>query len=352
MVKLSVRYGAIAFLAGSIHLSAWTVYSAEAGQADTLQTPQLFATLPENCATPDALAIAPDGSLTLSCPNFANNKLQGELLSLSKSGEVTHLATVPTLGLERKANPMGIDYDEDGALYVADARGIKNGRVLKLTFDGKTLTNTEVVASGLNPNGIRYHQGAIYVTQPQMNKIKSDKLTSGIYRFDISSRDLQLSNTLADQSLIFSEQTVNSDIQFGIDGLAFDSKGYLYTADLGDGEIYKLTLNASGKVIKQELFAQLPADARGDGMVFDANDNLYVAGLAYNQIFKVDPTGLVTVIAESQDTDGSQGQLDQPVDVMVFDDKLIISNFDLMTGKGFRNSKHDKPYTVSFIELK
>lgn len=322
-----------------------------ASEPVSLQPAKLFANLPESCATPDAFAVAPDGTLTLSCPNFANNKLKGELLSISAKGEVSHLATVPTLGLKRKANPMGLDYDESGALYVADARGVKQGRVLKMTFNGKELVNTEVVASGLNPNGIRYYDGAIYVSQPMMPKVKSDKMTSGIYRFKLSDRNLKLTNTLKDSQLIFTDVTNHPDIQFGLDGLAFDKAGNLYTTDLGDGEVFKLSLNKEGKVTQQQLFSQLPPESRGDGMVFDTQDNLYIAGLAFNQIFKIDNQGVVTTIADYPDNDGTDGQLDQPVDVMVYRDKLIISNFDLMKGPGFRNSQHDKPYTLSYIEL-
>ncbi|MCG8606532.1 hypothetical protein MJD09_16305, partial [bacterium] len=41
---------------------------------------KLFATLPDYCPTPDAFAIAPDGTLTLSCPNFADTSKNGVLL--------------------------------------------------------------------------------------------------------------------------------------------------------------------------------------------------------------------------------------------------------------------------------
>ena len=37
-----------------------------------LQVSKLFMELPYNCPTPDGMAIAPDGSLILACPNFDN----------------------------------------------------------------------------------------------------------------------------------------------------------------------------------------------------------------------------------------------------------------------------------------
>lgn len=317
----------------------------------SLQPAHLFANLPDNCPTPDAFAIAPDNSLTLSCPNFANNKLQGELLSIAPNGTVSHLVTVPTLGMKRKANPMGITYDEEGNLYVADARGPKFGRILKLTFNGKSLENTEVIASGINPNGVRYHNGAVYMTQLQMPKVKSAFNTSSIYRFNTSDRNLKMTNTLEDRALIFHTETKNPKVKFGLDGLDFDSKGHLFTADLGDGEVYKLTLDDKGSVTNAELFATVPNDVRPDGLVFDSNDNMYLAGFGLNQIYKIDNNKNVTKLADYPDNDGSNGQIDQPADLMVYQNKLIISNFDLMKGNGLRNSKHSKPYTVSYIDL-
>ena len=318
------------------------------------QPAKLFANLPDNCPTPDAFAIAPDNTLTLSCPNFANKALQGELFSLTAQGKVTHLATVPTLDLKTKANPMGIAYDNKGALYVADSRGIKNGRVLKLTFDSvdkHQIIKTEVIASGINPNGLRYHQGAIYISQLTMPKVKSKLNTSAIYRFDENSRNLNMSNTLADNEIIFTAETKNPDIQIGLDGLVFGQDGNLYTANLGDGEVYKVNINNKGEVVSHEIYAQLPKTVRIDGMIFDKKNNLYLAGFGQNQIYKISNTKEVMKIADYPDNDGSNGQIDQPADLIVFEDKLIISNFDLMTNHGLRNTKHSKPYTLSYIEL-
>ena len=318
----------------------------------SLQPAKLFANLPDNCPTPDALAVAPDGSLTLSCPNFANSKLQGELLSINSKGEVSHLATVPTLDLNRKANPMGIAYDEDGALYVADSRGIKQGRVLKLTFSkDKKLINTEIIASGINPNGLRIHNDAVYITQLKMPKVKSEKMTSGIYRFSVNDRNLKMNNTLDDKHLIFHTETENPAVDFGLDGLAFDSSSSLYTAVLGDSVVFKLSLDKDGLVKDKSVFASLPNTTRVDGIIFDEFDNLYLAGFGLNQIYKIDPQKNITKLADYPDNNGANGQIDQPADLMVFDNKLIISNFDLMKGNGIRNTKHSKPYTLSYIDL-
>jgi len=320
--------------------------------AENLTEAKLFANLPDNCPTPDAFAIAPNETLTLSCPNFANNKLQGELFSVDKLGNVSHLATVPKLGLSKKANPMGIAYGPEGALYVADSRGIKHGRILKMSFDQNKLVKTEIFASGINPNGLRIHQNAVYITQPQIPNIDAENITSGIYRFSLNDKNKVMTNSLMDKELIFNVQTDNPDVQIGLDGLDFDKDGHLFTTDLGDGEVYKLTLDRDGNVVRKELYMKISNDARIDGMVFDDKGNLYLAGFALNQIFKITPNKQLIKIADYPDNDGSNGQIDQPADLMVYDGKLVISNFDLMKGNGLRNTAHSKPYTLSYINLK
>ncbi|MGJ8679447.1 SMP-30/gluconolactonase/LRE family protein [Paraglaciecola sp.] len=319
--------------------------------AGSLTPAKLFANLPDNCPTPDAFDIAPNGSLTLTCPNYANRKLQGELYSLSAEGLVTHLVTVPKLKQKNKANPMGLAYGPEGELYIADSRGPKNGRILRLTFNNNKIESTQVIASGLNPNGLRYHQGYIYVTQPKMPKVKSKKSTSAVYRFKATDSNLKMTNTLADTHIIFSVETQNPVRQFGLDGLVFDQQGRLYTTDFGDGTIYRLTLNKDGLVTNKETYAQVPNTTGVDGMAIDPAGNLYLAGFSQNQILKVDTQQKVTVIADYPDNNGSNGQLDQPADLIVYKNKLIISNFDLMVSKGMLNSKHSKPYTLSVIDL-
>lgn len=320
----------------------------------TLQAAKLFAQLPESCPTPDGLAIAPDGSLTLACTNWANRgKMPGVLLSVSAEGEVSELASLPGVNGNGKSRPMGIAYAPDGSLFVADSLGGKNGSVLRLTFEDGKVATTEVVAKGLNsPNGIRYHNGAIYLTQLQMKKIKSPHLSSGIYRFSVDDRNVEVTSTTADEQLIYLAQTHNADRQYGLDGLVFDKQGNLYTGDFGDGEIFKLTLNEAGtKVIASDVYAQIPKVTGLDGIDIDNEGNLYVAGFLLNQIVKVDTNGNAEVIAQNGDTDGANGELDQPSEVLVYKDKLIISNFDLMGGKGIINTKHSAPYTLSYLDL-
>lgn len=318
-----------------------------------LQPAQLFSSLPDNCPTPDAFAIAPDGSLTLSCPNYADGNKPGVLLRLAKDGSPSLLGVVPGLTPERRAQPMGLAYAPDGALFVVDNQGKNQGRILRLTFSDDAIASTEVVAQGMSsPNGIRYHDGKLYITQLRLPKFNTKSITSGLYYFNESDRNVEVASDGSSPNLLFSVQTENPDRQFGLDGLVFDKQGRLYVGNLGDGQIYQLTLSRDGRtVIESELYATTPKGSGPDGITIDKAGNLYLAGFTNNTIIKIDKHRQVSVIASYPDNDGSNGQIDQPADLIAHDGKLFISNFDLMGGKGIVNQGHSKPYTISVIDL-
>ena len=316
-----------------------------------LETAKLYANLPDYCPTPDAFDIAPDGSLTLSCPNYADQTKPGVLMRISEEGEVTKLVEVPVLEANGKANPMGIAYDDEGVLYVSDNHTNK-GRLLRMTFHKNELKTTEVVAEGFNSiNGIRYHNGFVYITQTQLPKLKKDKVVSGVYRFKTTDRNIKVNNDKSDKNLIYTSVTQNKERQVGLDGLVFNKEGEMFVGNLGDAIIYKLTINAEGELINDEVYAKLPVNSAPDGINIDDNGNLYVAGFSQNQIFRIDTNKNVELLAHYPDNDGAKGGLDQPADLIVYNGKLIISNFDLMVAKGMVNSKHSKPYTISYLEL-
>lgn len=314
---------------------------------NALQPAKLFASLPDTCPTPDAFAVAPDGSMTLSCVNYANNA-PGILLSLSAKGEVTELGPIPGF----KARPMGLAYAPDGSLFVANNAGADQGNLLRLTILDKTITHVDIVASGLSsPNGLRYHNGMLFLSQLLLPKAGTAKISSGIYRFSEHDRNIAVAGDLSSSHLIFSTQTQNPERQYGLDGLVFDSKGNLYVGDFGDAIIYQLKLKSDGTLANSKIFAQLPNSAGIDGLAIDKQDNLYLAGFLRNQIYKVTSAATVSLLAEYPDNDGSNGAIDQPADLIVWGKKLLISNFDLMKGPGIVNSTHGKPYTISHIDL-
>ena len=313
-----------------------------------LLTTKLFASLPDYCPTPDAFAIAPDGSLTLSCPNYAAKEIPGIIVKLSKDGEVSKLFEIPRIKPNTIARPMGLDYAPDGSLYVC-----ANPRVLRITYQDGSIQNIDVIATGINgPNGLKIYDNALYVTTPLLPGFSTEKNTGGVYRFNLTDRNIEIKGDSSDPNLIFTVQTQNPKRQFGLDGLVFDNSGNLLIGDFGDGIIYKLKISEYGAVESQEIYVSLPDSTGIDGMAMDDDGNLFVAGFSQNQIFKIDTNQNVEILAQYPDNDGAEGGLDQPADLIVYNGKLIISNFDLMVEKGMINSKHSKPYTISYIDLK
>ena len=73
-------------------------------------------------------------------------------------------------------------------------------------------------------------------------------------------------------------------------GLAFDTSGILYAASAGAGQIDKIT---SGGVVS--LFATVSSNVHG--LAFDGSGNLYAANPSFNDIRKITPGGSVSTFA-------------------------------------------------------
>ncbi|MDF9831712.1 DUF4965 domain-containing protein [Parabacteroides sp. PF5-6] len=327
-----------------------------------LQTSKLFVELPDYCPTPDGMAIAPNGDLVVACPNFADISQPACLIRINKEGKVTKWTEVPVLPETGWASPMGIAFHENGDLYICDNQGWSGaekaqnkGRVLRLRFENDRLTETIVVASGMeHPNGIRIREGKLYVTQSSLSKIKdpSGLLVSGVYCFDANDRNIKVNNTLEDKNLLTTVITKNKDVQYGLDGIVFDPQGNLYVGNFGDGALHKMVMDASGKVISSEVWAQDPTQLRTtDGICIDDDGNIWIADFSENAVAKVDKQGKIQRIAQSPDCDGSNGGLDQPGEPIVWNGKLIVTCFDIVTGPDKTNTGHDKPFTIAQIEL-
>jgi sugar lactone lactonase YvrE len=202
-----------------------------------------------------------------------------------------------------------------------------------------------------HPNGVRVHGDYVYVTQSLLVKEGSAPLVSGVYRFHLDDEGIPVANTLEDPNLLVTFETLHPDVQYGVDGLVFDSQGNLFVGNFGDGTIHKVTFDASGNVASSTVFAKDPCMKTTDGICVDGEDNIYVADFSNNAVCVVSRLGEVEVLAKSPDCDGSEGGLDQPGEPLVRGTELVVSNFDLVTGPDKVNSGHDVPYTLSVIKL-
>ena len=382
------RRGVLGRLAAAACLSAGLAAGGCAAPAGALTTPRLLASLPDWAPTPDGMAIDAEGNVVVACPNYGSYAKGATkpsrpacFLKIDKDNKVRKWFDCPVLAETGRACPMGIAFGPDGDLYVCDNQNwptgngekgeINQGRLLRLRVRGDKVVKTTVVAGGIShPNGVRVHGGQLYVTVSMLPKIKraDGKLASAVYRFRLDDRDVKVTNTMADKDLLLMLATRNPDCQYGADGLVFDSAGRLYVGNFGDGALHRITFDETGKPIGESIFAKTDFRTRmsdpkfteemvkakmrtTDGICIDAADNIYVADFSNNAVAKVDPAGRITVLAQNGDTDGTGGLLDQPGEPIVRGKELIVTCFDVVTGKDKVNTKHDKPYTICVIPL-
>jgi len=328
-----------------------------------MQTPKLFVKLPEEyVCTPDGMEIDQVGNMVLSCPNFADLSMASCICKIDKEGNVRKWFDVPVSEKTGEARAMGIAFGPDWDLYIVDNQGWAGqeptafqGRILRVRMAQDEIEKVTVVAEGMeHPNGIRIKGDYMYVTQSMLSKVKTESgnLLSCVYRFHLDDENIQITNTLADEHIFATFETYNQDDQYGMDGIVFDKEGNLYVGNFGDGEMFKISFNEDGSIKENVSFAKDPKNLRSiDGMTIDEYGNIYIADFVVNAIAKVSPDGTVTRIAQSPDTDGFDGGLDQPGEPCVWNGKIIVSCFDLVTGGDKVNTGHELPATMSMLEI-
>lgn len=328
-----------------------------------MRSSSLFSILPEYICTPDGMEIDPHGNLVLSCPNFADDSMSGCVVKLDRTGKVTKWFDVPVHEETGVARNMGIAFDGEYNVYLCDNQGwserpelLYKGRVLRLKVDDDgNILETRVVAYGMeHPNGIRIRNGYMYVTQSYLHPIhhESGKLVSGVYRFALDEENVRVTNTLEDKNLFATFVTQNPDCQYGADGIAFDRDGNLYVGNFGDASINRITFREDGSLLDNQVIAQDFSQLEStDGMVFDEKGNLYIADFNANAIAVMTPDGTLRRVAQSPDSDGLHGELNQPGEPIVWDGRIIASCFDLVTGPGKVNTGHSMPATLAQLEL-
>ena len=327
-----------------------------------MQQPRLFTLLPDYVSTPDGMAIDQEGNLILACPNFADPSMPGCILKINEKKEIRKWVDVPVHEETGHAFPMGIGFGPDWDLYVVDNQGwsgrpelVFKGRILRLRIRDDRVVKTTVVAHGMeHPNGLRIHRNHVYVTHSMLSRVKdpSGLLVSCVYRFGLDEEGIAITNTLKDRHILTTFLTHNPDIQYGVDGIEFDKAGNLYIGNFGDGAVHRITFNDDGSVRENAVWAKDPAQLKStDGMIIDGEGNLYIADFCANAVARVAPSGKVTRIAQSPDSDGLHGELDQPGEPVIWKGKLILSCFDLVTDAQQVNTAHELPATMSELDL-
>jgi hypothetical protein len=322
--------------------------------------PVLLLDLPDSCNTPDGLALK-DSMILLSMPNFNDTTYKPHIYQIV-GNSIQLFTDLPVEPSTNHVCPMDLAFGPDGNVYINDNQFElydKNykSRLLKVTMQGgKPVSVTPIVTGFRLANGLVWKGNDLYVTDSQWDT-PQDTAKSAIFHFtlaDLSGKPIQLKPGFDNPYILdtFTTHIGADKIDNGVDGIDFDSKGNLYTGLFGDGMVYKIRLKEDGKKEGKEVFVPQGPLASVDGFIIDRRtDKLYICDAKKNAIKVVAPDGQVSTLWENKDTDGSDGLLDQPAEVLLVGNKLYISNFDKPNTSEFVNKGYNKPNTVSVITL-
>jgi YD repeat-containing protein len=133
--------------------------------------------------------------------------------------------------------------------------------------------------------------------------------------------------------------------------LCFDEQGNLYIGNFADGTVHRFQFDDQGRVITNAIFAKADFMKSSDGLFRDPDTGvIYVADSMANAVQMVLPDGSVKTLAQNGDTDGLDGGMDQPCEVLLRGRQLIVSNMDWPV-PGCINQTYDEPATLSVISL-
>lgn len=329
--------------------------------------PKLFKQFGDIVNVPDGMAQDKQGNFYVSAPNLVNQTYHGAIMKYDKKTKQWSVFYVavrhPDTG---HGFPMGIEFGEDGNLYYADNQYFtdKNykSRLMRVNVDPKTgeaLSAEPVVENIKLANAVRCRGNAVYFTDTFFDL--KDQNLGGIYCVPFSAfkggpvKLLNKEDHAKDPYCIgITSCTPNHrGDNAATDGMCFDKDGNIYTGNFGDGHFYVLKLGKDGKYGKPE---SLVNDQKKltcvDGVNYYEKKNwVFIADSENNAIHYWDISkGTLETLWANDDTDGADGLLDQPCECIVWDGKLIISNFDYGF-PGLKNSADDKFHTLSVIDL-
>lgn len=327
--------------------------------SEPLAKAELLVELPDKYNTPDGMCLLPDGNVIVSVPNVNDPSHPPVLIKVTPENRIEPFYTPPLHPTTGKAYPFGVCVGPSGDLYLADLQWFanpaapgNNSRVLRIPMkDGQPGEAVTVVEGMVVANAVIVRDGYLYVSDTTMVP-GSQPLISGVFRVKLDEEGTKLKTPLLeDPHLIGTIETHNPDVGFGADGLTFDSKGNLYIGNFADGTLHKIEFDDQGNPGPVTLFAKAPFMKSCDGIFCDlTTDKIYVADSLANAVQIVSPDGSVQTLAVDEENDGSGGRLDQPCEVLLRGNEVIVANMDFPVPGGV-NTTFDKPHTISVIKL-
>lgn len=319
--------------------------------------PKLAVAFPDYANTPDGMTLDDkNGDIYMASPNFNDTTYPGVILKIDKKNNSSIYYVMPVHPVTKRGCPMGMDIGPDNNLYVADNQYFydKNhqSRLMRITREKGKPTGCDIAADGLNlANAVLWMDDAVYITDTFFDK----PCESGIWRItlDEMKKGVVHLKPTHDPHLIATFTTVpnhRKDVA-GADGITRDSKKNIYTGNFGDGVISKITIDEKGKATSKILIND-PRLSCADGMFCDLKtDIIYVTDSEKNAIHAFTPEGKWWTFWQNGDTDGSDGLLDQPCEIVIRGNDMYVACFD-MPFPGLTNQKYDKWHTLNVIKMK
>jgi sugar lactone lactonase YvrE len=352
--------------------------------------PKILITLKGRMQQPDGMTINPKTkTVFVNFPNFnyrkddsgpknypgilARLKITGDTATAEELLEYEKAAPFPETG---QVGPMGMFFGPDGHLYVCDNQYFFNknhkSRMLRVLMDGDNPTGkVEVVVEGTKlSNAALWVGDRMFVTDTFMD-IEGQPQAGCVWMFTLE----ELSKAGKDGnppvkvkpltkmeddphciSLSFVKELPGCG-NAGADGLTADKDGNVYYGNFGNGEVYQIVFDADGKAKTNIIHEAGEYFGCCDGIFYYAETNeIYVNDSAANAIHAFTPPApgakaVFRTLWENGDTDGADGSLDQPAELVVVDGKMIIANFDWAFPE-LLNTQTGPPNTLSVINLK
>lgn len=257
--------------------------------------------------------------------------------------------------------PFGLAFGPDGNAYVIDMQLWAGGtsRILKITVNNGEVAKVETVVSGLSfPNGLVWKGNDLFITDTVLGETEDGKQLSGVYKVSLdelnAQNPLQISkyeNENTKDAHLFETFISSGVLKFGANGITIAGDGNLYTAIMEDGNVFKTVLDANNNKVSTTEFSK--GLIASDGIKWDARTNkFYITDLFANAVYSIDMQGNSQLLAQNGNTDGADGKLDGPGEVIVRGKQVIVLNFDAAFGApNMVNTTPDAPYTVSVLEL-
>lgn len=318
----------------------------------------LFVQLPAGCNTPDGMALLADGSVILSVPNFNDVEEGARLLKITPQDRVEDFLELPVHPVTGKlVGPLGVCAGPSGELYLADYQmtGERQSRVLRIAIENGQPVRIEPVVTGFHvSNAVIYRNGHLYVSETQIDT-SAQPATSGVFRFSLDELNrgpIKLAeDETADPHLLGVIPVHDTALPLGADGLCFDAAGNLYIGNFANGTVHRFEFDAAGRVTSNGVFARADCMKSSDGLFMDQKTGvIYVADSRANAVQMILPDGSVKTLAQNGDTDGHDGGMDQPCEVLIRGRQMIVSNMDWPV-PGCINQTYNPLCTLSVIRL-